>query len=271
MLGEDPGRAPARRSRVGTVLAELGDGGEPERAQPGPARSPAADAEGELDRSRFFSPVVRRIADEHGIDLEQVEGHGIGGRVRKADLLAYIERRPGAERQLHTESPYAPEPCARSRSRPTGRTADRPRNARDGSSARRAGSRCRRCAGRSPSTWSPAGSTAAHCTTIVEADFCAVAARRGGAARRMARRGVQLTYLAFVARAVVAALERHPVLNASIEGDEIVHHDDVNLGIAVALEDGLIVPVIRAGAAAQPRGHGGGDRRARRPRAREAS
>jgi pyruvate/2-oxoglutarate dehydrogenase complex dihydrolipoamide acyltransferase (E2) component len=61
----------------------------------------------------------------------------------------------------------------------------------------------------------------------------------------MADRGVNLTYLAFVAREVVAALERHPILNASIEGEEIVHHSDVNLGIAVALEDGLIVPVIR--------------------------
>jgi pyruvate/2-oxoglutarate dehydrogenase complex dihydrolipoamide acyltransferase (E2) component len=61
----------------------------------------------------------------------------------------------------------------------------------------------------------------------------------------MADRGVNLTYLAFVAREVVAALERHPILNASIEGEEIVHHEDVNLGIAVALEDGLIVPVIR--------------------------
>ena len=61
----------------------------------------------------------------------------------------------------------------------------------------------------------------------------------------MARRGVTLTYLAFVARASVEALEEFPVLNASIEGDELVHHEDVNLGIAVALDDGLIVPVIR--------------------------
>ena len=61
----------------------------------------------------------------------------------------------------------------------------------------------------------------------------------------MRRRGVNLTYLAFVARATVEALEEHPRLNASVDGDEIVYYDDVNLGIAVALEDGLIVPVIR--------------------------
>jgi pyruvate/2-oxoglutarate dehydrogenase complex dihydrolipoamide acyltransferase (E2) component len=87
--------------------------------------------------------------------------------------------------------------------------------------------------------------SAAHCTTIVEVDFSRVARRRQEVREAMARRGVSLTYLAFVAREVVAALERHPILNASIDGEEIVHHDEVNLGIAVALEEGLIVPVIR--------------------------
>ena len=86
--------------------------------------------------------------------------------------------------------------------------------------------------------------TAAHCTTIVEADFSRVAARRGELREQMRRRGVNLTYLAFVARATVEALEEHPRLNASVDGDEIVYYDDVNLGIAVALADGLIVPVI---------------------------
>ena len=86
--------------------------------------------------------------------------------------------------------------------------------------------------------------TAAHCTTIVEVDFSRIAHRRQELREAMGRRGVNLTYLAFVARETVAALERHPVLNASVEGEEIVYHDQVNLGIAVALEDGLIVPVI---------------------------
>jgi 2-oxoglutarate dehydrogenase E2 component (dihydrolipoamide succinyltransferase) len=87
--------------------------------------------------------------------------------------------------------------------------------------------------------------TAAHCTTIVEADFARVGARRAELREPMRRRGVNLTYLAFVARATVEALQDHPRLNASVEGTEIVYHDDVNLGIAVALADGLIVPVIR--------------------------
>jgi 2-oxoglutarate dehydrogenase E2 component (dihydrolipoamide succinyltransferase) len=87
--------------------------------------------------------------------------------------------------------------------------------------------------------------TAAHCTTIVEADFARVTARRRELRGPMAHRGVSLSYLAFVARATVEALGQHPKLNASVDGDEIVYHDDVNLGIAVALDDGLIVPVIR--------------------------
>jgi 2-oxoglutarate dehydrogenase E2 component (dihydrolipoamide succinyltransferase) len=85
----------------------------------------------------------------------------------------------------------------------------------------------------------------AHCTTVVEVDFSHVARQRQELREAMARRGVSLTYLAFVAREAVAALERHPVLNASLDGEEIVYHDQVNLGIAVALENGLIVPVIR--------------------------
>ena len=86
--------------------------------------------------------------------------------------------------------------------------------------------------------------TAAHCTTIVEVDMSRVARRRAELKPVMARKGVGLTYLAFVAVATVEALERHPVLNASVDGDELVYHDDVNLGIAVALDQGLIVPVI---------------------------
>ena len=86
--------------------------------------------------------------------------------------------------------------------------------------------------------------TSAHCTTIVEVDMSRVAARRAELKEAMKRRGVPLTYLAFVAQATVEALGEFPVLNASVEGEEIVYHDDVNLGIAVALDDGLIVPVI---------------------------
>ena len=86
--------------------------------------------------------------------------------------------------------------------------------------------------------------TAAHCTTIVEVDFSAVAKRRAELKPSFAEKDVPLTYLAFVARAVVESLEEFPALNASVDGDDIIRHPDVNLGIAVSLDAGLIVPVI---------------------------
>jgi pyruvate dehydrogenase E2 component (dihydrolipoamide acetyltransferase) len=232
---------------VGTPLAEIDPAAKPGQAHPqeesseageapepapdtatAPERPPAADARStepeeppaaderpaEPERSGFYSPVVRRIAAERGIDLERVEGTGIGGRVRKADLMGFLEDKP------------AP-PSAGDLSGPTRRERMSPMRAqiaRHMLDSRRA---------------------SAHCTTIVEVDFSRVARQRQELREAMGRRGVNLTYLAFVARAAVAALERHPVLNAFVEGEEIVYHDQVNLGIAVALESGLIVPVIR--------------------------
>jgi 2-oxoglutarate dehydrogenase dihydrolipoamide succinyltransferase (E2 component) len=212
-------------------------------APPAPAeadsREPAAGkADGEPDRSRFYSPVVRRIAERHRVDLSRVRGTGVGGRVRKRDLLAHIEHGGvSEERPLHMESPYRPEeeaaPAIPSAAAPSGETvAER----REPMSPMRRQIAEHMLASRA---------TSAHCTTIVEVDMGRVAAQRAELKQRMARREVPLTYLAFVARATVKALERHPIVNASIDSEEIVYHDEVNLGIAVALEQGLIVPVIR--------------------------
>jgi pyruvate/2-oxoglutarate dehydrogenase complex dihydrolipoamide acyltransferase (E2) component len=256
---------------VGTTLASLDTGAKPGEAHPEEESAergaeataeaeagPAAGANGQdtdtPDRSGFYSPVVRRIAAEHGIDLELVEGSGVGGRVRKRDLLAYIESEPTAARAasepepkaapvLHTESPYRPEePVANGAAEPAAKGAAEP--AADGAEP------AERREPLTPMRRSIAEHmlesrrTSAHCTTIVEADFSAVAEERRRLKEEMARRGAPLTYLAFVAQATVSALQRHRILNASLEGEEIVYHDDVNLGIAVALEQGLIVPVI---------------------------
>jgi pyruvate/2-oxoglutarate dehydrogenase complex dihydrolipoamide acyltransferase (E2) component len=217
---------PGETVEVGAVLAVLEVGeGEPVDVE----------ADGSRDRSRVYSPIVRRMAADNHVDLEQVDGHGIGGRVRKADLVSFLEGK--RERPLHTESPYKPEPAAEPEPAP-------PPGASDllGPTRREPMSPMRK---QIAAHMVESRRTAAHCTTVVEVDFGRVAARRAELRPRMADRGVNLTYLAFVAREVVAGLERHPVLNASIEGEEIVHHEDVNLGIAVALEDGLIVPVVR--------------------------
>ena len=187
---------------------------------------PAPEPNGSADRSHVISPVVRRVAGEYDVDLSQVKGTGIGGRIRKKDVLAFIEAAPAKERPLHTESPYRPEPepqpAMAARREPL--TPMRRQIAEHMLRSRR---------------------TAAHVTTFTEVDLGRVVAQRAALKEKFAARGVPLTYLAFVARATVAALQDQPVLNASIEGDDLVYHDDVNLGIAVALEGGLIVPVIR--------------------------
>jgi 2-oxoglutarate dehydrogenase E2 component (dihydrolipoamide succinyltransferase) len=231
------------RQAAGPVTAEPSSDRAPRsaRSESG-STAPPAEERSELDRSSYYSPVVRRIADEHGVDLDQVAGTGIGGRVKKSDLVAFIERGGEAEqaegRPLHIESPYVPEQ-------------PEPAQAGNGHQASAPGSPvAERREPMSIMRQKIAGHmvesrrTSAHCTTIVEVDFSQVAARRAELRDSMQRRGVRLTYLAFVARATVLALAEHPILNASIDGEEIVYHDDVNLGIAVALEEGLIVPVI---------------------------
>jgi 2-oxoglutarate dehydrogenase E2 component (dihydrolipoamide succinyltransferase) len=164
---------------------------------------------------RRYSPVVQRIAAEHGIDLAQVPGSGRNGRVRKHDVLAFVESAPVEEPPMHIESPYRPDPVA---------------PVLDGGGL----SRMRRQIGEHMKR---SLDTAATCTTWIEVDMSRVEAAR-------ARLGV--TALAFVARATVDAIREHPALNAWLEGEKYTRHHDVNLGIAVSLgEDGLIVPVIQ--------------------------
>jgi 2-oxoglutarate dehydrogenase dihydrolipoamide succinyltransferase (E2 component) len=242
---------PGETVAVGTVLAEIDAGARPgeahpdeehEAAAPAPVTEtdtpapPAADG----DRSKFYSPVVRRIADKHNVDLDQVEGTGVGGRVRKRDVLAFLENGETAEparqeRPLHIESPYRPDEPAPAVTAENGASVSETGERREQMSAMRQAIAKHMVDSRR---------TAAHVTTVVEVDFSHVAATRAELKETMKRRGVGLTYLAFVAVATVEALQEFPVLNASVDGDDVVFHDDVNLGIAVALEDGLIVPVI---------------------------
>jgi 2-oxoglutarate dehydrogenase E2 component (dihydrolipoamide succinyltransferase) len=204
---------------VGTVLARIDTAavaGEAHVAES--AQGAGGRGQGAVDHGPPVSPVVRRIACEHGVDLEEVHGTGRRGRVTKKDLLAFID---GAERPLHIESPYREEPQPLP-------TANRQLPTQSGEPLsvmrQRIGEHMRRSL-----------DTAAHCTTVVEADMSAVEARRG-----------RLSYLPFVARATIAALRDHPSLNATIEGDRLTVHEEVHLGIAVSLgEDGLIVPVVR--------------------------
>src|SRR5206468_3750673 len=156
--------------------------------------------------ARRYSPVVSRIAAEHGIDLDKVEGTGRGGRVRKQDVMAVVEGGAAPEPPLHIESPYRPDEPA-----PAPMTA-----------STEGLSRMRRSIGEHMKR---SLETAATCTTWIEVDFSRIEA---------ARERVGITALPFVARATIDALREFPALNATLEGHDYNRYDDaVHLGIAV--------------------------------------
>jgi pyruvate/2-oxoglutarate dehydrogenase complex dihydrolipoamide acyltransferase (E2) component len=175
---------------------------------------------------RRYSPVVMRIAAEHGIDLDKVEGTGRGGRVRKPDVLAYIESNGAVEESpMHIESPYKPEPVMKKQAAPA---------AAAPTAQGQPLSRMRQSIGRA---MIESLQTAATCTTIIEADLTRIAKDRE-------RTG--LTWLPYIARATIETLRDFPSLNATLEGETFTQYAEVNLGVAVSLgEGGLIVPVIR--------------------------
>ncbi|MGZ6640251.1 MAG: dihydrolipoamide acetyltransferase family protein [Solirubrobacteraceae bacterium] len=258
---------------VGTVLAHLATDARPGQAHasetdapPPPATSDAAAATGDTPASataspapkpavaasggtagRRYSPVVSRIAAEHGIDLSQVAGTGRGGRVRKQDVLAFLEDGAAAKPAppMHIESPYRPEPP-----RPKAAPAPAPAPVATTAGAYQppaseALSRIRRSIGEHMKR---SLDTAATCTSWIEVDMSGV---------ERERRKAGLTALAFVARATIDALREFPSLNAWLDGDQQTIHHEVNLGIAVSLgEDGLIVPVVRGAQDLSPEGLG---------------
>jgi pyruvate/2-oxoglutarate dehydrogenase complex dihydrolipoamide acyltransferase (E2) component len=218
----------------------------PSAPEPGDAILPPPPAPEPTSPSgrRRYSPVVQRIAAEHDIDLSAVVGTGRDGRVRKQDVLAFVDANGAepAEPPMHIESPYRPDPspapaavaAARVEAASPGAAPASPGAAPASPGADGGGlSRMRRQIGQHMKR---SLDTAATCTTWIEADMGRVEAAR-------ARLGV--TALAFVARATIEALREYPALNAWLEGDRYTRVDDVNLGIAVSLgDDGLIVPVI---------------------------
>ena len=231
-------------SEAEVALEAAGDAGElhgdtAARHANGSAQEGAARRSG----GRRYSPVVMRMAAEHDIDLSRIEGTGRGGRVRKQDVLAYLEDGGGAARRgergetgeppMHIESPYRPdEPVApRKRAPRFTREAEAPPAAAAASGPL---SRMRQSIGRA---MVESLRTAATCTTIVEADMTRVEA---------ARKALGVTYLPIVARATIETLRDFPALNSTLEGETFTTYEGVHLGVAVSLgEGGLIVPVIR--------------------------
>ena len=210
----------------------------------------SAQSQDDLRRQKS-SPLVRRIAREHNVDITQIPGSGIGGRVTKHDILGFIES--GA-------------PAVDARSASHGSVAQRdlaPTNLDVGqvppsSEAVRGGPA--RLGGPGSNTEIQPLSvmrkkiaehmilsrrTSAHVHSVFHVNFSTIEKIRQQKKGEYERVGARLTYMAFIAKAIVDALRRYPIVNASIDGDNVVYKKDINLGIAVALESGLIVPVLK--------------------------
>jgi 2-oxoglutarate dehydrogenase E2 component (dihydrolipoamide succinyltransferase) len=217
-------------------------------AQPSePALQPVATAPDDLTarRKTKSSPLVRNIAKEHGVDLTLIDGTGSGGRVTKKDILRYVEQAakpdiptPVVPTALAAAAPTAPStPPAAAPPQPAVSFPAGERVASEKMSIMRQKIAEHMIMSRRVS---------AHVQTWQECDMHNVVKKRAAMKEEFAAQGVKLTFTAFIVEAVVRALQAFPTVNASVESeDTILYHKDINVGIAVALDWGLIVPVVK--------------------------
>ncbi|MCG8469324.1 MAG: 2-oxo acid dehydrogenase subunit E2, partial [Gemmatimonadetes bacterium] len=248
----------------------------PPAAAPGPAAGAGPATQEERLRTRS-TPLVRKIAAEHGVDISQVTGTGTSGRVTRDDIMAFIES--GAATAVAPappaapEVPPAPEPAAPAAVENRAATAPAATPAVPAPTPAEPGSMRVPIHGATLDIKLPAvpirendrveemsrvrlrtmehmlmsKRVSAHVTSVSEVDFEHVVRLRRKLKGKFAEQGVKLTYGPFVYRAVVEALREYPILNSSVDGARIVYHSNINLGVAVAVNDGteLIVPVIK--------------------------
>jgi pyruvate dehydrogenase E2 component (dihydrolipoamide acetyltransferase) len=218
--------------------------------EPAPAAAPAGD--GATDGKSFVSPVVARIASEHGVDPGQVQGTGRGGRVTKKDILSFIEQGAPAEAPAAPEAPPAPPerrptptpPAPPPTAAATEPAVPQPVGAAEGEQFEPMNGMRRGIAEHMRRSLD----TAAHVTSAIEVDMSKVVGIRKKLKPEYQKAyGINVTYLAFIARATVETLRDYPWINGEIRGEQIVTRNYVNLGFAVELADGkgLIVPVLK--------------------------
>ena len=217
-----PETAPAVAPSAGGGLSPAAAGG-----VVSPAAAGGVVSKEDLRRQKS-SPLVRRIARDHDVDIRQIQGTGISGRVTKRDILGYLESgapkqapAPSAGRQLPTPGPAY---------RPGERVEIVPMSVMRKKIAEH---------------MVLSAHTSPHVYSVYEVNFGRVAALREKRKGEYEAAGAKLTFTSFIAKAVIDALRQFPIVNASVDGDNIVYKKDINLGIAVALDNGLIVPVIR--------------------------
>jgi pyruvate dehydrogenase E2 component (dihydrolipoamide acetyltransferase) len=209
---------------------------------PTPAPPPVAvespKAEAPKEPSAPLSPLVRRMARENNIDLSKVAGTGAGGRITKEDLESFLKQ-PAAAAPAPTpvSAPPVSVPAVAAPVVPIGQAQPTARARVEPMSNMRI---------KIAEHMVMSKRISAHVTTVHRVDMTRVAKMRARHKDDFAARyGMSLTFLPFVSRAAVEALSAFPIVNASIDGTNIIYHNEINLGIAVALENGLIVPVIR--------------------------
>jgi pyruvate dehydrogenase E2 component (dihydrolipoamide acetyltransferase) len=239
------------------------------RAEQSKAAAPAAKADhgqnGVSDEERRrtkSSPLVRKIASENEVDITQVQGTGMSGRVTKDDILGYIEKGPQSQPAAQARAPQGSAPsmprqqAGQSQLLPSSGTSTGGGNPYDVKAPIPDGYRGRVFDGDKVEQLSTMRAKiaehmvlsrriSAHVNTVWDIDFTRVAQLRAkykGAWEE--RHGVNLTYTAFIMKAAIDALKNFPVMNASLDGNNVIYHRNINLGLAVALEWGLIVPDI---------------------------
>ncbi len=190
----------------------------------------------------YVTPIVRKLATDLGVDLAQVSGSGVGGRIRRQDVVAAGEALKAAA-TASAAAPVAPTPAAPVAASPAAQGAA---TGADTSSKRGTTEAMNRTRKVIASRMVESLRTSAQLTTVVEVDVTRIARLRAAAkADFEVREGVKLSFLPFFALAAVEALKAHPIVNASTDGESITYHPTENLGIAVDTERGLMVPVIK--------------------------
>jgi pyruvate dehydrogenase E2 component (dihydrolipoamide acetyltransferase) len=229
----EPPSAPAALETAPAPEAERPQPQAPPAPRPAPAQpAPAAaqQAPGGDGGGSYVTPLVRRLATERGVDLNAVSGSGVGGRIRKQDVLAAAEQAAAPAAAATAGGAWTPSPAATPDTSVRGRTEKM--------------SRLRSVIAR---RMVESLQVSAQLTTVVEADVTRIANLRQQAKKNFeTREGVKLSFLPFFAKAAIEALKAHPSVNSSIdqEAGTVTYHDSENLGIAVDTERGLLVPVI---------------------------
>jgi 2-oxoglutarate dehydrogenase E2 component (dihydrolipoamide succinyltransferase) len=200
-------------------------------SQPAPQSAPAAQADEEGEHARS-SPLVRKIARENNVDLSQVTGTGLGGRITKQDIMAFLERPQAA---VAASAPVSAPPASTKPS-PAPAPAGFPGDLVPLTQMRRIIAQ----------RMIESRRTSAHVHCMFEVDLTRIVNMRNKMKSGFEQRhGVRLTFMPFFVRAAIIALQQFPIVNASMEGESIRYHRHVNVGIAVALDWGLIVPVLK--------------------------